>query len=145
MNQTTTRAWPVPTKTLAPVLSGSGGFKQAVACLLGLAGFFVMTHASSLQAAPAAGRIVVAADASAFEQFAARELQRHIYQISGSQLEIGSKWALKQPCFVIGQAEKLAAMKPSGAEPWRRTSLARRNQGWNTKVTDKQPLAIDNT
>ena len=101
-----------------PTVPGSCDFRQALAVLLGCVAILALTAARALSAAPPAGRIIVDASASAFEQYAAKELQRYLYQLSGSSLEIGRQWDTKKPCFVIGRAERLAAMKPAGAEPW---------------------------
>ena len=92
--------------------------KRAVAAPFGVVMLISLTVISTLPAAPPPGRIVVAANASPFEQYAAKELQRYIYQISGSRLEIGAKLEPTTPCFVIATADRLAAMKPAGAESW---------------------------
>jgi len=87
----------------------------AVLCL---AAGLAVRCAAAPAATPPAGRIVVDANASSYEQYAAKELQRYLYQLSGGWLEIGSEWDPQKPCFVIGRAERLAAMKPSGAQQW---------------------------
>ena len=86
--------------------------------LLGVLVILIAAGTPTLHAAPAAGRIVVDVEPSAFEEYAAKELQRYLYQLSGSWLEIGPDWETKEPCFIIGRAERLAAMKPAGVEPW---------------------------
>ncbi|MCX6872395.1 MAG: carbohydrate-binding protein [Verrucomicrobia bacterium] len=98
--------------------------KRAASGPLGVVMLLALTAIPALSAAPPAGRIVVAADASLLEQYAAQELQRYIYQISGSSLEIGAKREPTTPCFVIAPADRLAAMKPAGAESWPSVTVA---------------------
>ena len=61
-----------------------------------------------LHAADKGGHIVVGADASAMEQYAARELQRYLYQVSGSFLTIEtprSNGMLAGRLFLLGTRE----------------------------------------
>ncbi len=76
------------------------------------------TAAGAAPGAPAAARIVVDAKASPIEQYAAKELQRYLHQLSGRRVAVGSAWEPGGPCFVIGRAGRLDAMKPPGAEQW---------------------------
>jgi hypothetical protein len=106
---------------------------NAILSLLSLA-----VGCSALQAASPAGRIIVDGEASALERYAAKELQRYLHQISGDRLEIGSRWEPRQPCFVIGRGERLAAMKPTGAEQW--VSVAPNDPGPQGYVLKKLAL-----
>ena len=116
MKPTTTRGTPArtanPMNHLIPLTMSAASRPLGVVMLLAL------TVIPALSAAPPVSRIVVAADASPLEHYAAKELQRYIYQITGSSLEIGAKRESTTPCFVIAPADRLAAMKPAGAESW---------------------------
>lgn len=58
------------------------------------------------------GIIVIGGNASPMESYAARELQRYIYQISGSLLEITSGAGnITAPTFLLGQSETNLAIK----------------------------------
>jgi len=74
------------------------------------------TAAETREAAP--GRIVIADGASELEQYAAKELERYLYQLSGVRLEIGSAWPAEGPCFIISRVDRLVSRRPAGAKRW---------------------------
>ncbi len=77
-------------------------------CLLGLAVLLSSTgNAQKVnQPASASAEILIGAKASELEQYAAKELQRYLYQISGTLLKIRSgQQEIGKPSFVIGTAE----------------------------------------
>jgi hypothetical protein len=68
-------------------------------CVVGTAG-----GQSSEVSAKGGGLIIVGADAPQMEQYAAKELQRYIYQLSGTWLKVSSDLQeINQPSFIIGQ------------------------------------------
>jgi len=93
--------------------------KLSVICLAALLAVFY-SYASQQPKRPSArarGQIIIGAKASQLEQYAAKELQRYLYQITGTWLEItkGVK-ELKVPSFVIGAAESNPAIRRLIAE-----------------------------
>lgn len=61
--------------------------------------------AGAAQAAPA-GQILIGPKASPMEQYAARELQHYLYQLSGDLPEVGAKGPKgRGPLFVVGQRQ----------------------------------------
>ena len=87
--------------------------KLRAICLAALLAVFY-SYASQQPKRPSArarGLIIIGAKASQLEQYAAKELQRYLYQITGTWLDIkkGVK-ELKVPSFVIGTAESNPAI-----------------------------------
>src|ERR1035441_10617226 len=63
-----------------------------------------------LPATDRSGHIVLGPNASAMEQYAARELQRYLYQVSGTFLANAEVWAYGKPSglvFLLGTRESI--------------------------------------
>ena len=74
---------------------------------------------TQLRATNRGGQIVIGPNAPAMEQYAARELQRYLYQVSGSFLPIESvnlEARLAGPVFVIGTRESNPLIAKLAAE-----------------------------
>jgi hypothetical protein len=67
---------------------------------------FTTVAACILLSATAGGQILVGAKASTMEVYAAKELQRYLYQISGTQLELRrGEEKIRHPSFLLGRPE----------------------------------------
>jgi hypothetical protein len=66
----------------------------------------LMNVATFGQTTAAGGDIIIGTQASDLEQYAAKELQRYLYQLSGTFLEIRrAQKDFAKPCFIIGQTQ----------------------------------------
>jgi Carbohydrate binding module (family 6)/Glycosyl hydrolase family 67 N-terminus len=77
---------------------------KPLSLLVGPFALILLSLSASLYAKSDSGKIIIGAKASEIEQYAAMELQRYIFQVSGSVfIIVTDTTVINQPSFVIGQ------------------------------------------